>query len=585
MIEPLSSTVPSVGDRPMPRNRVLLWLSLSLLVATIYAIWGQYPLFTHEFIVQDDARQHVFWMARFMNPDLFPGDLIADYYQSVAPLGYTSVYRLAAMVGIDPFLFNKILPFFLLWLTTVYGFGVSLQILPIPFAGFAATVLLNQNLWLYDDIASGTARAFLYPIFLAFLYYLLRRRLLPCLVAIAIQGIFYPQFIFIMSGTLVLRLITWEKGLRWSRERQDYWFCGAGLLVAVAVLLPFAVGVSDYGPLITVEQARQWPEFVYEDAKTFGRTSFFTDDPIAFWLTGRRSGALIWLMPLSMASVILLPLILRWRDRLPLAQKLRNLDIFAQVGLTSLGMFLAAHVLLFRLYLPARYMHFTLQMLTALAGGIALTILLHAVLGQSWQIRNEGPAKSAKSWWRIATAAFLALILLLSPVLYQFPKRAYVRGGAASVYRFFAKQPEDILIAGISPEVDNIPTFAQRSILTGREYSVPYQTGYYQQIQQRTSDLIRAQYSPNLAEVQAFIQQYGIDFWLVDQEYLQATAIDSPGNRPMNNWLNQFQPWISEAQTRLDQGEMPALMGVIDTCAVDQTKRYAILPTDCILSN
>jgi hypothetical protein len=576
MLQFFTSTTFSKPDRPVLRNRAFVWLSLSLLVATLYAIWGQYPLFIHEFTVQDDARQHVFWMARFLNPDLFPGDLIADYYQSVAPVGYSGIYRLAAMLGIPPLLFNKLLPFLLIWLTTGFGFGVCLQILPLPLAGFASMVLLNQNLWLYDDIASGTARAFLYPIFLAFLYFLLRRQLLPCLLAIALQGIFYPQFIFIMSGVLALGLVTWEKGLRWSRNRRDYWFAGTGLLVAFLVLLPFAIGVSDYGPLITVEQARQWPEFVYDDAGNHGRTNFFTDDPITFWLTGRRSGALIWVMPLSIASVILMPLVLRWRDRLPLAQKLQNLDMFVQVGLTSLGMFLAAHLLLFRLYLPARYMHFTLQILTALAGGIAVTILVHALLPSATRVRQ--------SWWRMGLAGFLALVLFLSPILYHFPKEAYVQGGAASAYRFFARQPEDILIAGISPEVDNIPIFAQRSVLTGREYSVPYQTGYYQQIRQRTIDLIRAQYSPDVANVQGFIQQYGVDFWFIDRKYLQSTRADARSFRSMNNWLNQFQPWIAEAQARLDAGEAPALMGLIDTCASGQTNRFAILPADCLLA-
>jgi len=53
-------------------------------------------------MVQDDARQHVFWMQRFLDPALFPRDLIADYFQSVAPAGYTAIYQMMAGVGINP---------------------------------------------------------------------------------------------------------------------------------------------------------------------------------------------------------------------------------------------------------------------------------------------------------------------------------------------------------------------------------------------------------------------------------------------------------------------------------------------------
>jgi len=67
--------------------------------------------------------------------------------------------------GINPPFVNKLLP-------TVLGplqpatFGVCLE-LPVPTAGFIATLLLNQSLWMKDDLVSAP-RAFVYPLFLAF---------------------------------------------------------------------------------------------------------------------------------------------------------------------------------------------------------------------------------------------------------------------------------------------------------------------------------------------------------------------------------------------------------------------------------
>ena len=129
-----------------PKSHIIFWLSLSLLFAAIYSYLALQQVFSSEYVVQDDARQHVFWMLRFLDPNLFPNDLIANYFQSVAPAGYSSLYHLLASIGINPLLFNKILPSIMALITTGYCFGICLQILPIPFTGFIAIEMLNQNL-------------------------------------------------------------------------------------------------------------------------------------------------------------------------------------------------------------------------------------------------------------------------------------------------------------------------------------------------------------------------------------------------------------------------------------------------------
>lgn len=78
-------------------------------------------------------------------------------------------------------------------------------------------------------------------------------------------------------------------------------------------------------------------------------------------------------------------------------------------------------------------------------------------------------------------------------------------------------QPQDIRIASLAEEANNIPTFAQRSILVGREYAIPYHWGYYRQFRQRTLHLIRAQYSGDWATLQNFARKYGVDFWLLEK--------------------------------------------------------------------
>lgn len=155
-----------MAQRSYDRRHVLpsqsvLWFGLSLLVAVLFALDGLRLAFQSPYTVHNDARQHVFWMQRFLEPSLFPADLIADYFQSVAPLGYAMLYKLFASLGIDPLVLNKVLPGIQGLLATIYCFRVCTQVFPIPFAGFLASLLLNQNLWLRDDLSSGTPRAFI----------------------------------------------------------------------------------------------------------------------------------------------------------------------------------------------------------------------------------------------------------------------------------------------------------------------------------------------------------------------------------------------------------------------------------------
>lgn len=548
---------------------VRFWLSLSLIFAVICSGLAFYYGSRSEYIVDSDARQHVFWMARFADPDLFPQDLIADYHQSVAPPGYAALYRFMATIGIPPFLFNKLLPLALGLIATSYGFFVCLEILPVPFAGFASALLLNQALWMRYDLVSGTARSFVYPLFLAFLYYVLRRKLLPCVVVIALQGLVYPQAVFVAAAVLPLRLLRWQGGrLRVSRDRQDDWFCVAGLGATFLVLLPYALQSSEFGPAISAIEAKSSPEFL-----PGGRTPFFHTHFWEFWLYGKRSGIfpeaeavppLIWLG-------LLLPML--GRSSLPLSKQISpQVSLLVRVLLASLGMFFIAHLLLFRLHLPSRYTMHTIPIVLALAGGIVLTLCLEGLL--SWAERQS---KAAPGRFALGVVGLLMTALVIYPAFVGFPYTKYKEGEAPTLYQFLAGQPKDTLVASLSKEANNIPTFAQRSVLVSEMFAIPYQVGYYRQIRQRTLDLVQAQYSPALPALQQVIRQYGIDFWLLDHDAF------SPDYLMQNNWLMQF-PTTRDAIARLQQGLTPALVNWVDRCSVLKTDEINLLQAECILT-
>ncbi|MEQ9000437.1 MAG: hypothetical protein RID53_28520 [Coleofasciculus sp. B1-GNL1-01] len=564
------------------RTQQVFWLSLSLTFAAIYAYPALQEALSHDYIVQDDARQHVFWMRRFLDSQVFPGDLIADYFQSVAPWGYATFYHLFATVGIDPIVLSKILPLGLGLVATAYCFGITLQLLPVPVAGFIASLLLNQNLWMRDDLVSATPVAFVYPLFLAFLYYRLRRLLLPTLVAIALLGVFYPQCVFIVAGLLIVQLGRWEQGrFRLSPVRSDYWFCGWGLGVAFLVLFPY-LNPSEFGSVITVTQARRLSAFSAE-----GWSSFFNDDPWNYWVCGKRSGMLPteWCRLMAKYSILLvppqvwvsfsLPFLLNYPSRFPLVKRVSGgIRLLPQMLLVSMGMFVAAHLFLFKLHLPNRYTEHSLRIVVALAAAVALTLLLDAGLRVA---QTKGKPLLGVGFTGGLMAILLGYPSLLQANDYPFPIRRYTVGTMPELYEFMQQQPKNTLIASLTEEANSLPTFAQRSILVGGEgYALPYHLDYYDEMYQRTVDLIEAQYSLDKGVVQDFIRRYGVDLWLVERGAFTLEYV--MGNR----WIQEYEAAATGARLSLQGGGVPVLAARMERCRVFEREGLVVLSADCL---
>ena len=555
------------------------WLGCSLIVASLFALDGLHAAFQSPYTVHNDARQHVFWMQRFLDPALFPGDLIAEYFQSVAPFGYAMLYKLFAALGLDPFVVNKILPGILGVLATLYCFQLCTAIFPVPFAGFLSTLLLNQNLWLRDDLASGTPRAFLYPLLLAFLYYVLRGALLPCLATLVLQGLFYPQTVFLSVALLCLRLLrcTLASG-KMSQPACDYRLYGASLGTALVVLGLYALKNSDFGPVISASVARNWPEFSAQ-----GRSAFFVPNAWVYWLYAERSGFFPseWQYVLLFGFGCVLPLLQRSPIRFPLTTRIRRdrALMLVELLLASLGMFIIAHLCLFTLHLPSRYTQHSWRIIMAIANAMVLVIVLQAA--STWitqQLRTFFRVKK-RLVTLVISSMVVALVLAPSYAVRAYPYRlGYVRGEAPSLYAFLRQQPKDTLVASLTKEADFIPSLAQRSVVVAEEYAIPYHTGYYGPFKQRTSALLDAQYSENLAQVQDFIQRYGVDIWLLEKDTFTPEYV---AQRP---WLMQFQPAATQAIARMQHGKTPTLSRLTSSCVVFADEQLLALDAQCIMA-
>lgn len=603
--------------------------------------------FSGQYVAGPDMNQLLFWMQRFLDPALFPHDLIADFLQSSAPIGLKGVYWLAAKAGISLLVFSKILPVALGLIVTVYLFALFMKIFPVPFAAFVSTILLNQNQSVLLDWLSGTPRGFGYALFLPFLYYLLKRSFIAVLLFIALQGLFYPPLVFISLGVLTLRLLRWQSAIpRLSRDKSDYSMFIAGLFTAFIVLLPYILQMSSssgYGQMVSLHQAKMMPEF-----SRYGRVPFFGLNPFTFWILGMDSGLLSaewtmlivnkrWCFSPLMLAFIFFPFLFRYSSFFPLLKRITGrVTILAQVVIASLVMYFAAHAALYMLYAPNRYTQASFRLVFVILSAITLIATLDMIFNICRRAKKSGikfqiisltayaaflfaywliyfspghktifvcllalgfivscvsffvdsrpgfamktgkPYPPGRSIWAgMATLMLFAAIFLFFPVSFGYRASKYPK-----IHTFFARQPKDILIASLDNEANDIPLFAHRSILAGRETALPYRLGYYNQIKQRTMDMIQAQYSSNLKDLQDFINKYKINYFVVDRESFTPEYFKEDNWR--NRWLRLY-PSTYQALQKLEQGKIPALAGFLRSCSVCESKNLIVLDAKCIL--
>ena len=556
----------TINTNHITKNQIIFWLSLSITFAIIYSLMLWQQIFSVEYIIQDDARQHVVWMQRFVDSQLFPNDLIADYFQSVSPIGYSTVYKLMASIGINPLLFSKILPMILSLITTVYCFLFTLKIFPIPFTAFLASVMLNQSLWMKNDIASGTSRGFIYLLLLAFFYYFFDKKLIPCIIVLICQSLFYPPTVLISAGLIFFDLI-----FNYLKTKKLDKFYIITLIVSILILLPYQLQSSTFAPTVSLEEARNLATFYPE-----GRMSFFYDDnPIYFWLGASGPGMianLSW-MPIPNYLAILLPLFLYFKNKFTLIKE-GKFQIFGKIILVSLGLFFLAHILIFTLYLPNRYTIHTFRIIIDISAAIVVSILINTSFNDFKRFKNN--------WQKKVLPLTISLILITPTILYPylletFPKGNYVQGNHSKTYEFFAQQPKDIMIASLADEADNIPSFSARSVLVSREYAVPFHNGYYlNKLLPKIIDTIAVQYTTDISQLQEYIQKYNINFWLIHKNAFNYEYLAN------NKWLQEFQPVTQNAENILKNNKIPTLKTFIKSCKVLEDKELIVINAKCI---
>ncbi|MGK7908844.1 MAG: hypothetical protein AB4040_16670 [Synechococcus sp.] len=573
-LEPMV-TDSDVGKKPI--HQLLLWLGLSIFTSLLYFGAAFRETLDHPYIIQDDARQHVFWMQRFIDPASFPNDAIADYFQSVAPKGYTALYQWLSPT-ISPYQLSLILPGILSVATAVASYRLVWQLLRQPAIAGLATILLLQAIWMDDDLVSATPRAFAYLLLLLFFNGYVARSLLWCGAVISIQSFIYPHCVLICAGVLVLGGIRAAQQQRpfakgWPQQRTWRWWFDRyglyliGLLITATVLLPYFLQTSGYGPTLTLTEAKTMPELM-----PGGRSEFFNSNPLAFWFWGQRSGVFAegdtipWIAVVGFAY----PFLNQWRwakvHRPPGCDRLQ--ELLACLLQSSLALFFLAHAVAFKLHLPVRYTKYSFRISVVLAAAVVIWVAIQALLVRySALLRTYG---------RLSAILLLGLFVFQPFAKDTFPHSAFKTGDYPDLYQFVSSLPNNTMLATISKEADNIPSFTHRSVLIAREYAIPYQLGYYHPFRQRVEETIETQYSANSQEVLDFQTRYSVTHWLLENQSF------TPDYLTDYDWIQHYQSASNRALANLEQNLQPFLEQAIAHCTVFRNQRFTVVETQCL---
>ena len=559
-------------------------LFFALAFALVPALETLVLSFDRPYRIQDDARQFLFWMKQWRDPGLFNNDPIAEYFKSVTPPGYAALHYMLDKLGIEPFLANKLLVTPLFLLTAALAYKLAYSVRPITAVAIAGSWLTCFFLSLIDQsLLSATPRAFAVPLLLWFLLSVSQNSRYQTAVSCLLQALFYPTIALVSAGVLVLLLFRWKHSERsFGINEKQIWPVLIGNSAIGVGLLPFILTSGSYGSIITAADAAALPAF-----QVGGRSAFFLDGFLETYICGARAGFLPveWgcgeafrqdfafaplLATMLLVFTLSIPLMLCYFANSTIVRKPGTFgnreQLFLLVLISSSFWFMAAHFLLFDLHLPSRYTQHSLRATMWIATALLLGPPLIAV-----------GRKYAPKLFGILVILFALIFLIMPLPLSVSPYANYVTGQHPKLYEHIGQLPKNSLIASLSIEADNIPSFSGRRVLSAREYAIPYSLRYMNHLRSATKSLIYAQYGNSRQPLIDFLDLYGPTHLLVDMRSATADILNQQW------WYNDY-PVAATWATKNISSQAPILFNLMQKCKTVSSGPLIFASTNCLRS-
>lgn len=532
-------------------TRALAWVAgiLALLLAYGPALRRSLARSLEPLVVNDDARQQIFPLHRWVDPSSFPQDYITDYYlNAFLPLGYRALYRTATWVW-DPLLTSAVLPYVLLLVLLAAIAFTANRIGGVVAALLAMAVCLTGSTYLHS-LSGGLPRAFGLPVLAIGVATLVAGRARLAMASVWLGAALYPA-----AGVLVGMTIAAVWLLLPRRDRGDAasWSLGrrlamlvATVVVSLGLLTPMILGARPYGRMLSVADVEEYPEV--------GRGGRFDDDDVApwpdYWVHAREvalrsvvgHGA-PWIESeitpgcwIAFLGVVLLG----WGRLLVRSAAARV--VTAMLATAVLGHLLARALQPF-LYLPSRYVTYPVPLACAVAIPSGL------VSACEWAAHSLGRARVGP--WAAAALGGIALLLVGA---HGEPRLGLTHDARrhAHLLEFVGTLPHESLLAGFPRgPINDVPLFARRRILIGYETHVVFHEGYTAEMRRRLGAFLAAYYATTPRPLRTLQTEFGVTHVLVDRRHFRPR---SP------RYFRPFGPWIERARAGSD-GEPLLLSG------------------------
>jgi len=454
--------------------------------------------FSNFFRINEDVRQQVYWMQRWLDPGLYPDHWLTEYARQYTSWGVRALYRAGALF-LHPFWFGKVVAGLLFTILggTLFAVGRTLRDRRLAWGLLGTFWLMPVFL---HNIAGGLARAFAAPLLALFLLSWMGRRARLMGLILVLEALLIP-YVFLLCGTaLVLGRLGGVIGFTPPPpflNRTRHWV----LLLASGVLV-FAFNRSmeaaGFGPLASLEQM-----FGHAEYTALGRYHVVPAPSVLYEILCRplesiapfeECGAYGGILGVIGIAALLFHGGRRadWRVPRGRAQALGSL------ALASLLLFFAARILLVELFIPSRYLEYSVALGWCLVLAICSTALWRRGFG-----RTGGPLL-------VAACAVLGTMRLHNQGLCDY-------SGYRPVYEAVQELPRDVLIAGHPFLMDNVQTFGGRKAFLTYELSHPWSVGLWARQKPMLEEFFGAYYAADPRIVEAFCLEYGVDYMLVQE--------------------------------------------------------------------
>jgi hypothetical protein len=476
--------------------------------------WG----LLERFVVNDDVRQQLFWMQRWADPSLYPDYTLFDYARQYVPWGVQAVYFLGSQ-------FVPVLSFSKMLAGMLYvGSGVLFHLIGRRVAGRDAgwtvlAVYLLMPAFLYN-ISGGLARAFATPTLALFIYGRIVGSWRLSNTALLIQAFCIP-YMFLLCGLAA--------ALDLARDSVTRLHPAKPLLIRFSILALGATAVlawkwsfsgSGFGPLAT-GNLLSLPEFGPQGRFQVLPSPLWdlVEKPFSFIGFFREAGTM-WGYA-SLAAIIIGAILggmqFTWQRARPLLSPLGSLLT------ASILLYAAAHMFALRLFVPGRYVEYTINATLCLGLGFCL----HGMVAR-------------RPLSRTALIMLLAVATLLGASrLSQVGLSDY--SADADLYAAVWKTPDDALFAGHPAVMDNVLTFGRRKVLASQELAHPWSVGLWERLKPTIADMLAAYYAVDKNTVMDFCRKYNVTHLVVDDRHFTAGYLDrSPFFAPFDDQIRRL---------------------------------------------